>query len=95
MHELTGRHLTAPRHSDAALLVLLLLLAGCTTRETAAAVDSAQARQTLKRVLDGWKSGRSIESFRDEVPEVVVQDMDWRRDCALVEPVLTVFREIL
>ena len=64
---------------------MLLLVAGCATRETAAAVDPARARQTLVRVLDGWKDGRKIESFRAETPEVVVQDMDWKRGCALVD----------
>jgi len=40
-------------------------------------VDPELARQTLRKVLESWQAGDSIDSWQKQSPPVVVQDMDW------------------
>ncbi|MCA9054581.1 MAG: hypothetical protein KDA75_12130 [Planctomycetaceae bacterium] len=40
-------------------------------------VDAELAKQTLHDVLESWKSGSTIDSWRTHDPEVVVQEFAW------------------
>jgi hypothetical protein len=67
----------------AVLLYFAACLAGCDPK-TAAPVEPMLARDTLQRVLDGWKSGEKPEDFQKQEPPVVVQDVEWMTGSALV-----------
>lgn len=58
------------------------LVGGCA--ETSAPVNSGKARDSLKTVLDSWKSGGTIESLKNGSPSIIVQDMDWDAGSQLV-----------
>ena len=62
----------------AALLLLLLGVSGCRGAPQAAPVDPALARQTLVRVLESWREGRSVRHWKQQTPPVVIQDADWQ-----------------
>jgi hypothetical protein len=70
---------------NAALLVVvgLLLHAGGCGSGVGAATEEA-ARDALKSALDSWKSGRKAEDMRNESPEVIVGDSDWKHGRRLV-----------
>jgi len=60
------------------VLLSLALLPGCSQGPPRSApVDASKARQTLKRVLEGWKKGETPDSLKAESPSIIVQDMDW------------------
>ncbi len=40
-------------------------------------VEPTLARQTLTTVLEGWKEQPSLERWREQHTDIVVQDMDW------------------
>lgn len=56
---------------------LLACLGGCNREGSPHPVDADLARQTLHQVLESWQAGESIESWQEQSPPVVVQDMDW------------------
>lgn len=69
----------------AALAVACLSACGCgQSRQTADPVEPDRARRTLHAALDAWKEGRKIESLREQQPEIVAQDMDWKAGARLV-----------
>lgn len=57
--------------------------AGCGTSGPAA-VQPELARTTLTQVLDGWKAGQSPDAWRQQDPEIVVQDRDWTNGVELL-----------
>ncbi|HEY1860013.1 MAG TPA: hypothetical protein VGG61_06645 [Gemmataceae bacterium] len=66
-------------------LCLLAGAAGCTSQKHAAPVNPDLARQSLRQVLDGWKRGDDLASFRQASPSITVQDMDWMSGCKLLD----------
>jgi hypothetical protein len=71
-----------------ALLPAFLLLgvaAGCTRQQHAAPVNPELARKSLREVLDGWKRGDDLASFRQASPSITVQDMDWTSGYKLLD----------
>lgn len=72
----TLQRLTASRHAVVAV-AMIGLCGGCGGEGSPHPVDSELARQTLRKVLESWKAGESIESWPEQSPPVVVQDMDW------------------
>lgn len=69
------------RHLWRSILLILLLSSpltmGCGGQHVVHAVDPTEARATLQQVLQSWKEGKPIEWWREQDPEVVVQDFDW------------------
>lgn len=77
--------LYAKRTLAAFLGVVLCATAGCggTNYSPPKAADPAVARQTLKTVLDAWKSGTPKDSLASQTPKVFVGDEDWSGGNAL------------
>jgi hypothetical protein len=65
--------------------VLLGVAAGCTGQKHAAAVNPELARKSLRQVLDGWKRGDDMVTFRQSSPSITVQDMDWTSGYKLLD----------
>lgn len=61
------------------LCVAAALAAGCgsETGQSPYPVQPELARDTLQEVLQSWKDGETIDSWREHDPQVVVQDLDW------------------
>lgn len=64
---------------SAALLALLLTAWGCGSGYSPEAhrVDPERARNTLESVLISWQLGETPQQWRQQDPQVVIQDMDW------------------
>lgn len=60
-----------------ATFLLPLLNSGCGSSHALHPVSPTTARQSLEKVLDGWKAGKAPDAWRGEKPEIVVQDVDW------------------
>jgi hypothetical protein len=58
--------------------VSVALCCGCGGRAKADPVNPEQARQTLRTVLEGWKSGEPFDQWTNRSPKIVVQDLDWQ-----------------
>ncbi|HKB03996.1 MAG TPA: hypothetical protein VKD90_17365 [Gemmataceae bacterium] len=54
-----------------------LVLAGCSGNSLPPQTESAEGREVLKTVLDGWVAGRSMEEMKAGKPAVVAYDPDW------------------
>jgi hypothetical protein len=59
------------------IAVLSLCAAGCGGGGPSGG-NEQEARETLVKVLDAWKSGRTADDMRHEDPEVIVGDSDWK-----------------
>ena len=70
-------------HARSLLLAALLLPAGGCSGGGVPATEEA-ARGALDAALDAWKSGRKAEEMRQQTPEVVVGDSDWKQGRRLV-----------
>jgi hypothetical protein len=57
--------------------VLIGCFGGCGGGDAPHPVDPNLARKTLRKVLESWQAGESIESWQKQSPPVVVQDVDW------------------
>jgi hypothetical protein len=57
---------------------VLLFAAGCGSGGGVPATEEA-AREALGKALGAWKSGTSAEAMRQQSPEVVVGDSDWKQ----------------
>jgi Ni/Co efflux regulator RcnB len=60
------------------LLAGLLACAGCAGGSVTGGSEQ-EAREALTKALDAWKSGRKAEEMRQESPEVIVGDPDWKK----------------
>jgi hypothetical protein len=58
-------------------LCLAALTGGCGSGQSPHPVEPELARTTLREVLESWKNGDTIDAWRTDHPEVVVQDLDW------------------
>lgn len=67
------------------LLMVMLLLCGCTRPSAAAAVDPDLARSVLRDVLESWQQGGSLEQWKSAASPVVIQDADWQSGLKLLE----------
>ena len=56
---------------------LLLCLAGC-GGSGGGGGNELEAREALTKALDAWKAGRKADEMRNENPEVIVGDPDWK-----------------
>jgi hypothetical protein len=65
-----------------AMVAMLLPLVGCGGGRGAG--NEEEARTALTSALDAWKAGRSATDMRNETPEVVVGDSDWKQGRKLV-----------
>jgi hypothetical protein len=65
--------------------LVLGVAAGCTRQQHAAPVNPELARKSLREVLDGWKRGEELASFRTASPSITVQDMDWTSGYKLLD----------
>src|SRR5690606_27859203 len=63
----------------AAVLFLILTVCGCGGGYSPEAnrVDPEQARDMLESVLISWQLGDSPQFWRQQDPQVVIQDVDW------------------
>ena len=70
-----------------ALVCAMLAACGCGSAYSPAAhrVDPERARQTLEAVLESWKAGATPDSWQQQTPAVVVQDLDWKGGVKLTE----------
>jgi len=64
------------------LMIMAVTLAGgisvgCGGPQRAAPVDVELAETTLIRVLEHWQDGGAMEDFRQQSPEIVVQEALW------------------
>jgi len=60
------------------LLAVALALSGCGSGPGSPhPVEPTVARHTLTTVLEGWKTEPSLERWREQHTDIVVQDMDW------------------
>jgi hypothetical protein len=73
-----------PRRAFHSLLLIALAAAGCTSGHQVHPVSPDQAKQTLVTVLNGWKEGKQPDAWRSQMPEIVVQDVDWSMGKKLV-----------
>lgn len=80
-----------PRHGTRLVVAALLAtaLSGCGGPQRASPVDKELARDTLTRVLEHWKNGGNIRDFRDQTPEIVVQEVLWSGNRKLASYALT------
>jgi hypothetical protein len=60
----------------------LLLCAGCGGGGVSATEEAAH--DALTKALDAWKAGRKADEMRQERPEFVVGDRDWKQGRRLV-----------
>ncbi len=65
------------RLAVAALAGLAAMAGGCSWSTGASPVDAPRARQALAVALDGWKKGDPPSAFKDALPAMTVQDLDW------------------
>ena len=61
---------------------MLLVVAGC--GGAGGGGTEQEARTALTKALDAWKAGHSAANMRNEDPEVVVGDSDWKQGRKLV-----------
>jgi hypothetical protein len=74
------------RRTVAAWMILgpaLAGLLGCSP--TAQQADPARARETLRRALDAWQNGESLEAFQGARPAVTVVEQQWRQGVHLLQ----------
>lgn len=61
------------------LLLCVVLISGCGGSSELRAPGSADEAQTiLKRVLDAWALGESVDAAGAEEPRVIIVDEDWK-----------------
>jgi hypothetical protein len=70
------------RPAGALAVVMLLLVGGC--GGAGGGGTEQEARTALTKALDAWKAGRSAADMRNEDPEVIVGDSDWKQGRKLV-----------
>ena len=69
----------------ALIAILAAAVSGCSpVQQTAAAVDPARARETLRTALESWKKGDAPDALKSASPAIVVQDLDWMAGQRLV-----------
>jgi hypothetical protein len=74
------------RRLFAVALLCSFVLTGCgSAAYQSAPVDPSMARDTLTRVMESWREGESVDSLREELPPVVVQDFDWTGGMKLLD----------
>ncbi len=68
------------RYCTAGALVagLMVCSIGC-GGASATGGSEQEARDALTKALDAWKSGRKADEMRNESPEVIVGDPDWKK----------------
>jgi hypothetical protein len=59
-------------------VAMLLFVAGCGGAGSQGGNED-EARTALTKALDAWKAGRTAADMRQESPEVVVGDSDWKQ----------------
>jgi hypothetical protein len=64
-------------------VAMLLHLAGCGATAGGSGTEE-EARMALTKALDAWKAGRTATDMRQESPEVVVGDSDWKQGRKLI-----------
>jgi hypothetical protein len=64
------------------LISLSMLTIGCSNPHQ---VKVDVAENTLKSVMESWKSGQAPDSLQKATPPIVVQDMDWMAGAKLVD----------
>jgi hypothetical protein len=55
----------------------LIILSGCGAGGAAEQADPAKAQETLRSVLDAWKSGEKLEDLEKRTSPIHVKDLDW------------------
>ena len=70
------------RLAGALAAAMLLIVAGC--GRAGGGGTEQEARTALTKALDAWKAGVSATNMRNENPEVVVGDADWKQGRKLV-----------
>lgn len=76
--------LTRPSMSALCLGLLLALTSGCSQSGFGPQADPNEAQNTMKLVLDAWKSGQNPSQFAAKSPDIVIQDSDWTLGLKLV-----------
>ncbi len=72
--------------SSIGALLCSLLLTGCGSGPyQSAPVDADLARETLTSVMESWKNGETVESLKEDMPPIVVQDFDWAGGMKLLD----------
>jgi hypothetical protein len=79
---MTARRKASPITPFLIALVLSGTLLGC-ARNQNAPVDAALARETLRVVLDTWKSGEAVDALQDASPAIYVIDSEWQQGVKL------------
>ena len=65
-------------------ILILSIGAGSGCGQSSPTADPAQARETLRTVLDAWKSGETHGAFGSRTPTIHVKDLDWSDGYRLV-----------
>ena len=87
MIELNMRARTAEKHGPlwSGIAWCTLAVAGCGGPYQSAPVNADKARETLAVAMEAWKDGETVESLKEESPEIVVQDFDWSGGMKLLD----------
>jgi hypothetical protein len=64
---------------------VLPLVTGCGSSGSAYQADPAQAQNTLRTVLDTWKTGEKPGSLENHAPPIRVKDLDWEGGFTLID----------
>ena len=65
-------------------LVVLLAL-GCSGQTPPAPSDPATAKETLRKVLDAWKGGESLDAFKQANPTITPVNRPWQQGNKLLD----------
>jgi hypothetical protein len=55
----------------------LFILSGCGAGGAGEQADPAKAQETLRAVLDAWKTGAKLDELAKRTPPIHVKDLDW------------------
>jgi hypothetical protein len=66
-----------------ALVLGLLVVAGCNSNAAPAVADQDEARQTLEQALTAWQKGETVQAMKNASPSITVSDPVWARGDAL------------
>ena len=67
------------------LLLLALLLSGCSDARQPSPVNPAVARESLKLALEHWKNGEDPKSLLSSATPITAQDFEWTGGAKLLD----------
>jgi hypothetical protein len=68
-----------------ATVLVLAVIAGCSSGPVHAPVDAARARETLRAALESWKKGDKSDALQSASPPIYVIDSEWQAGAKLMD----------